>query len=90
MKLVEHGVMCKFLPEQVVLLDWAIKEIISKQHLKHAVTPDGLHMILKRVKVDVDSNLLKEKDIIEMFNMIDLTFKILEHGNIRYQIIIWS
>ena len=84
MKLVECSVMSKFLPEQVVLLDRAIKEIISKQHLKHAITLDGLHMILKRVKVDVDSNLLREKDIIEMFNMIDSTFEILEHSNIPY------
>ena len=84
MKLVERGAISKFLPEQIVLSDRAIKEIISKQSMKHAVTPDGLRMILKRAKVDVDSNLLREKDIVEMFNMINSTFEIVERGNIPY------
>jgi Helicase conserved C-terminal domain len=88
MKLVERGVIFKFLPEQVVLSDRIIKEIISKHHLRHAVTLDGLRMILMRGKVNVDSTLLREKDIVEMFNMIDSTFEKLKHGNIHTRILV--
>ena len=83
MKMVERGAMSKFVPEQVVLSDRAIKEIISKKQLKHVVTPAGLHLALTRAKVDVDSNVLREKDIVEMFNMIDSAFEMLERGNLR-------
>ena len=83
MKMLERGAMSKFVPEQVVLSDRAIKEIISKKQLKHVVTPAGLHLALTRAKVDVDSNVLREKDIVEMFNMIDSAFEMLERGNLR-------
>ena len=79
-KMVERGTMSKFVPEQAVLSDRAINEILSKKYLKHAVTLGGLHFVLMRAKVDVDSNILREKDIIEMFNMIHSAFEMLERG----------
>ena len=79
-KMVERGTMSKFIPEQVILSDRAIKEIILKKYLKHAVTLGGLRFALMRAKVDVDSNILRDKDIIEMFNMIHSAFEMLERG----------
>jgi len=84
-KLVERGAISRFLPDQVVLSDRAIKDIVSKQRLKNATTSNGLRTVLMKAEVDVSSNMLREKDIDEMFNMIDATFEVLERGTIHIE-----
>jgi Helicase conserved C-terminal domain len=77
-KLVNRGVLSKFLPEQVVLSDRAIVELVSKQNLKHVTTVNGLRTTLTKVKVDTSSNMLREKDINEMYGMIERVFELIK------------
>ena len=84
-KLVERGAISRFLPDQIVLSDRAIKEIVSKQRLKNVTTPNNLRTVLMKMKVDVSSNMLREKDIDEMFNMIDAIFEAFEYGIIHIE-----
>jgi len=77
-KLVERGALSKFLPEQVVLSDRAIVDLVSKQNLKYATTVNGLSATLAKVKVDTSSNILREKDIKEMYLLIERVFELIK------------
>ena len=73
-KLVNHGLVSGQLSAQVVLSDRAIMQLVKNQRLKRVVTLEGLRVILKSVKVEVESSILRDKDITEMFNMIEAAF----------------
>jgi hypothetical protein len=62
-----------------------IKDIVSKQRLKNVTTSNDLRTVLMKAKVDVSSNMLREKNINEMFNMIDVTFEALERDIIHIE-----
>jgi hypothetical protein len=55
--------------------------LVSKQNLKYATTVNGLSATLAKVKVDTSSNMLREKDIKEMFLMIERVFEFIKSKN---------
>lgn len=59
---------------------------MHNKYIKGTITSGSLAMMITRAKAELDS--LREKDIIEMFNMSDSTFEMPEHGSIHTRILV--